>query len=169
MLSAQYSWNKNLCLQIFIKSCRIDYMSCHHCSWLIVHPDSKVHGTNTGPIWGRQDPGEPHVGPMNLAIWACIHHRLAFCEEWHCRSLNLCNHHLQMISLDHISYTISVMCCNQLCNYSEMHQATFILSIYTKFTTKWCHVTIYCCLWWVFSQIDCTKSTGDRWIPLTKG
>ena len=23
-----------------------------------------------GPIWGRQVPGGPHVGPMNLAIWA---------------------------------------------------------------------------------------------------
>ena len=22
-----------------------------------------------GPIWGRQDPGGPHVGNMNLAIW----------------------------------------------------------------------------------------------------
>ena len=22
-----------------------------------------------GPIWGRQDPGGPHVGPMNLAVW----------------------------------------------------------------------------------------------------
>ena len=22
-----------------------------------------------GPIWGRQDPDGPHVGPMNLAIW----------------------------------------------------------------------------------------------------
>ena len=32
-------------------------------------PDSKVHGANTGPIWGRQDPGGPHIGPMNLAIW----------------------------------------------------------------------------------------------------
>ena len=25
--------------------------------------------TNIGFIWGRQDPGGPHVGPMNLAIW----------------------------------------------------------------------------------------------------
>ena len=33
------------------------------------HPDSKVHGVSMGPIWGRQDPGEPHVGPMNFAIW----------------------------------------------------------------------------------------------------
>ena len=31
-------------------------------------PDNKVHGANVGPIWGRQDPGGPHVGPMNLAI-----------------------------------------------------------------------------------------------------
>ena len=34
------------------------------------HPDSKVHGANMGPIWGRRDPGGPHVGPMNFAIWA---------------------------------------------------------------------------------------------------
>ena len=33
------------------------------------YSDNKVHGTNMGPIWGRQGPGGPHVGPMNLAIW----------------------------------------------------------------------------------------------------
>ena len=33
------------------------------------YPDSKVYGSNMGPIWGRQDPGGPHVGPMNFAIW----------------------------------------------------------------------------------------------------
>ena len=32
-------------------------------------PKSKVHGANMGPIWGRQDSGGPHVGPMNFAIW----------------------------------------------------------------------------------------------------
>ena len=31
-------------------------------------PDSKVHGDNMWPIWRREDPGGPHVGPMNLAI-----------------------------------------------------------------------------------------------------
>ena len=25
-----------------------------------------------GPIWGQQGPGEPHVGPMNFAIWVVI-------------------------------------------------------------------------------------------------
>ena len=34
-----------------------------------VSPDNKVHGANMGPTWGRQDPGGPHVGPMNFVIW----------------------------------------------------------------------------------------------------
>ena len=29
---------------------------------------SKFYGANMGPTWGRQDPGGPHVGPMNFAI-----------------------------------------------------------------------------------------------------
>ena len=36
------------------------------------NPDSKVHRANMGPIWGGQDPGGPHVGPMNFAIWEVI-------------------------------------------------------------------------------------------------
>ena len=32
-------------------------------------PESKVHGANMGPTWGRKDPGGSHVGLMNLAIW----------------------------------------------------------------------------------------------------
>ena len=36
------------------------------------HTDSKVHGANMGPIWGQQDPGGPHGGPMNFAIWATL-------------------------------------------------------------------------------------------------
>ena len=32
-------------------------------------PDSKIYGASMGPIWGRQDPGGPHVSPMNLTIW----------------------------------------------------------------------------------------------------
>ena len=41
-----------------------------HVSWT---PDRKVHGANMGPNWGRQDPGGPHVGPVNLAIWDYYH------------------------------------------------------------------------------------------------
>ena len=42
------------------------------------YPDSKVHGPNMGPIWGRQDPGGPHVGPMSFAIW--VPRPAAFCS-----------------------------------------------------------------------------------------
>ena len=49
------------------------------CEWrrcipdnLCTYPDSKVHGANMGPIWGRQDPGGPHVGPMNFALWVML-------------------------------------------------------------------------------------------------
>ena len=31
------------------------------------NPDRKIHGAT----WGRQDPGGPHVGHMNFAIWKC--------------------------------------------------------------------------------------------------
>ena len=31
-----------------------------------VNPVSKVHGANMGPIWGRKDPGGPHVVPINF-------------------------------------------------------------------------------------------------------
>ena len=42
------------------------------------NPDNKVHGANLGPIWGRQDPGGSHVGPMNFAVW----------ERLNCETLN---------------------------------------------------------------------------------
>ena len=46
--------------------------------------DSKVHGTNMRPVWGRQDPGGPHVHPMNSAI------RVDLWDAWNwCRHSNL--------------------------------------------------------------------------------
>ena len=47
-------------------------MTVLHWVWNDI-PDSQVHGANMGPIWGRQDPGGPHVGPMKLAIWHDLH------------------------------------------------------------------------------------------------
>ena len=46
-----------------------------------IYPDSKIHGANMGPILGRQDPGGPHVGPMNLDIRDCT--MLRNNEEWY--------------------------------------------------------------------------------------
>ena len=42
------------------------------------YPDSMVHGANMGPNWGRQDPGGPHVGHMNFAIWVSDYMVLAW-------------------------------------------------------------------------------------------
>ena len=40
-----------------------------------------------GPTWGRQDPGWPHVGHMNLAIWdnylECKHSIVLDCTAHH--------------------------------------------------------------------------------------
>ena len=44
-------------------------------------PDRKIHGANMGPIWGRQDPGGPHVGPMNFAIWEGKDNRDSSCLD----------------------------------------------------------------------------------------
>ena len=47
-------------------------MKYHYSGTFIYIPDSKVHGANMEPIWGQQDLGGPHVGPMNFAIWDII-------------------------------------------------------------------------------------------------
>ena len=38
-------------------------------------PDSKLLVAHMGPTWGRQDPGGPHVGYMNLAIWVAANYK----------------------------------------------------------------------------------------------
>ena len=61
----QLSWITSI-LFCFCEGSVLDFTS--HGSF----PDSKAHGANMGPNWGRQDPSGPHVGPMNLAIWVCF-------------------------------------------------------------------------------------------------
>ena len=51
------------------------------------YPNSKVHEANMGPIWGRQDPGGPHVGPMDFAIWVILNVFIMMCNEIHLRVL----------------------------------------------------------------------------------
>ena len=80
-------------------------------------PDSKA---NMGPIWGRQDAGGPHVGPVNLAIWNPLwvwEDRLSICywspvpddrDIWLLRGgkktmccINICEHALTKHHLAH--------------------------------------------------------------------
>ena len=63
-------WHRNKDISIYGIDLSFPQYYCWTSQCLI--PDSKVHGANMGPIWGRQDPGGPHVGPMNFAIWDVI-------------------------------------------------------------------------------------------------
>ena len=45
-------------------------------------PDSKDHGANMGPSWGRQDPGGPHVGHINFAVWDLFILHNQYCSWW---------------------------------------------------------------------------------------
>ena len=35
--------------------------------WII--PENNVNGAYMGPTWGPQNPGGPHLGHVNIAIW----------------------------------------------------------------------------------------------------
>ena len=61
--------DRSLCEDNDIIFVSIDYAIKRHRK---LNPDSKVHGANMGPLWGRQDPGGPHVGPMKFAFWEII-------------------------------------------------------------------------------------------------
>ena len=52
------------------RKCKYTFMCkrIQHVKFYHKVPDSKVHGAYMGPTWGRQDPGGPHVGPMNFSI-----------------------------------------------------------------------------------------------------
>ena len=90
-------------------------------------PDSKVHVANMGPIWGQQDPGGPHVGPRNFAIWDvfcgfnlwfifCPNHCSDVCNIWLYRTMLKC--HSTVIfckdthkSIPYLAHQIKVWVC----------------------------------------------------------
>ena len=71
---------------------------------MYVYPDSKVHGANMGPIWGRQDPGGPHelcyLGRFsrNISIPSLQSSGATFCHE--SRSSLICRSGPFLINLD---------------------------------------------------------------------
>ena len=58
----------------YVKTCRkiwnclLELMICQ-----ITILDSKIHGANVGPTWGRQAPGGPHVGPNETCSLGILH------------------------------------------------------------------------------------------------
>ena len=82
--NAMYHWPVQIGLVLGVQDCissflwhwptTTSYRPILHWTVSINNHDSKgQHGANMGPIWDRQDPGGPHVGPMNFAIWEHRH------------------------------------------------------------------------------------------------
>ena len=57
-----------------------------------------------GPTWGRQDPGGPHVGPINLAIWGVVSFciiKMACHPDGHYRDYYPCVLSISQVSVTH--------------------------------------------------------------------
>ena len=78
-------------------------------------PDSKVHWANVGPNGSRQDPGGPHVGPMNFAIWGSLftYRGCQSCKTLHheLNDVNYCAWSLPItvIYVDHVTLSLIVL------------------------------------------------------------
>ena len=91
-----------------------------------------------GPTWGRQDPGGPHVDPMNFAIWdvpACII-SLQICAYLHCIitymylhyiSIYMCLPTLYHYRCVYLHYSITDMCLPTL--YHSRYVSIYIISV----------------------------------------
>ena len=75
------------------------------------YPNNKVHGANMGLIWGQQDPGGPHVGPMNLAICVFFSFVFVFSLRYCINSKKLM--HILLPPKINTWYEFTVKCCGQ--------------------------------------------------------
>ena len=65
ILGCMYTYN----IFYFTVSTRLDLVAMSSGKSVDKCPYSKFRVANMWPIWDQGDPGEPHVGPMNFAIW----------------------------------------------------------------------------------------------------
>ena len=95
-------------------------------SWFKIDPDNKVHGGNMLPIWGRKDPGGPHVGPWTLLSGKIL--------SYQCKKESG-----DKMVIDHLNSTMGMLYCQEsifllnqpLCLYR--HRRACIT------TMRWCH------------------------------
>ena len=67
-----YCWWFNICTLLFVwliqSQCVANQLFLSIAATFVCTSTTLI-GANMGPIWDRQDPGGPHVGSMNFAIW----------------------------------------------------------------------------------------------------
>ena len=131
-------------------------------------PDSKVHGANMGPIWGWQDPGGPHVGPMNFAIWGW---KPSGRDAYFISQQQLWHSFLYLSLWHHNEATTATTCCNHSDHFIKIgynsnrlfHQVSSIHLIKTK-TYKFHHMNIciyiyILCAFWISMCDDKSRNT----------
>ena len=140
-----------------------------HILILVFHtPDSKIHEAHMGSTWGRQDPGGPHVGPMNLAIRddRLNGYRLTtvemFCSASCCLMASV--HSVAMWSV----HQNSTGFLHAKCDWHHYVMTWQRLPRYWPFG-----VGVWVCVWVSVCVCVCGgggggELTSDRWIPLTK-
>ena len=70
-----HNWNVPIFLAIFLARVVLPWDHFRICySTIYTDKMSQIARFNIGPIWGRQDPGGSHVGPMNFEA---LHYTLA--------------------------------------------------------------------------------------------
>ena len=80
------------------------------------NPHSKVHGANTGPIWGRQDLDRSHVGPMNFAIREFNPNLFKYSNVWYIKTFLKIKNKIQlyMYMYENIKSHVLIIHCLQL-------------------------------------------------------
>ena len=119
-------------------------------------PDSKVHGANMGPILGRQDPGGPHVGPTNFAIWVMLHERHSIGNHW---QINVCS-------------CLFMLTTHTKKSTRDYHQWPFVGDMrrsrwFPSQRTKWCGKHFHVIMFELFRRdlwSSCAGHTIWRWI-----
>ena len=115
------------------------WLPCFTRPYKLPHPDSKIHGANMAPTWGRQDPGGPHVGPMSLVFWAYTtsklgHHRPADALAPNGRSKWTTSYHIT--SSVHCQWNTLQWWHNELHGVSYHQHLNYLLNRLSRRTSK---------------------------------
>ena len=85
-------------------------LSCKVIIYTYVCPDSKVHGTNMGPIWVLAAPDGPHVGAMNLPIWVKVESGSAFMMFYRSQNVRVFSRYIHKFRCKFMPETFIMLC-----------------------------------------------------------
>ena len=54
-------------------------------------------------LWGRQDPGGPHIGLVSLAIWVGTSMSQCCCRKWNTKKLNIHQHSPRLLTINFVN------------------------------------------------------------------